>query len=169
MITKKNKEFMMTYGKINVEDYIDDNPRLIANRPDLQSHHIDRILDTNHSESIHKIALNRKLSDDQFDKILSKHKAFMMSLSENPNLSKNQIDKAINSTPKFFIGRHPNLEPHHIDKLLSDPSVGVRKHLATRTDLKPHHIDKLMNDENSEVADTIARHPEYQEYIKGKK
>lgn len=169
MNTNKNRYFMLQYGPLDIDSHIDTFPALMARRFDLQPHHIDRILDSGSYDGIRTIAKERKLTDHQFNRLRNnKSLDVPTKLSENRNLTISQIDAFVMAKDKFMIGHHPNLHPHHIDKLLNDEKHLVRIDVASRKDLQPHHIENLLKDESSFVRNVLSKNPRYQDYLKAK-
>ncbi len=69
--------------------------------------------------------------------------------------------KAINSyyTNRLALANHPNLMPHHIEKLLNDRNYDIRTASIQHPNATPEHISKALNDEDSWVRWAAIEHP----------
>lgn len=110
-------------------------------------------------------------TEKHVDELMNDEDSDMMSdIAKNPNLQPHHIDRLIaDPYVRNLITDHPNLQPHHIDKLVKDSSWLVRASISRHSNLQSHHIEKLSRDEDSAVRNALSRNPRYQDYLKDKK
>lgn len=69
-----------------------------------------------------------------------------------------------NRDDAYRLTSNPNLQSHHIDKLISHKDPGVRRAMASHSALQSHHIDKLVADSDPDVKYAISSHPKLQSH-----
>lgn len=89
-------------------------------------------------------------------------------LSSNHNLKAHHIEKLVDTNDEYAVERLIDLnklQPHHIDKILSDWgdfSFGVKRRLIDGQNLQPHHIDKLIGYGDKFLQRDLASHSDLQ-------
>lgn len=130
----------------------------LAQRPDLQAHHIDKYISERPNwAGLTSIFRNANLEDRHVNHASTNGSDYW--LAQNKHLKSHHIDTILNNNPCEDIQRSlvrnqaDKLQPHHIDKLLGMTREPSMSSFATLKNLQPHHIDKIINDDYSSTTE----------------
>jgi hypothetical protein len=112
-----------------------------------------------------------KLSDSyehqkaMFDEFGDKHGAAHFldkNVPTHPKLISHIISNTTDNSIYKTALRHPNIEPHHIDKALDNYVPSIREAAIQNPNVQPHHIDKALDDNDPDVRLAAIEHPNVQ-------
>ncbi len=86
----------------------------------------------------------------------------MMKIADNPNATKEHLDKAINDQDEYVrraAAGHPNATKEHLDKAINHQDGPVREVAAGHPNATKEHLDKAINDQDGPVREAAARNP----------
>lgn len=152
MITDKNKEFLLTFGDINVEDHLKNDFHIIAHRPALEDRHIEHFVNNSDPKKRAIIARRRYLNPKHIDRLIRDPDKFVSenaTAEHHPEMNKSQIDhvfKQGTDESKSWIANHHLLDRDQIDAFVDHKDPDVRYTVSKHPNLSDTHIRKLATD-----------------------
>jgi len=160
--TDKNVEMILSGGLAGHPKDLDVR-RAIAENPNLDAKHHEKLVNDEDSDVRSAIARNPNLDAKHHEKLVNDEDwSFRRAIAENPNLDAKHHEKLVNdedSDVRRAIAENPNLDAKHHEKLVNDEDSDVRRAIARNPNLDAKHHEKLVNDEDWGVRRAIARNP----------
>jgi hypothetical protein len=133
---------------------------LIKRNPELEK--VKAVTDSRNYKMMN-IVDNPNATKEHLDKAINdQDKHVRAAAAGNPNATKEHLDKAINDQDRYVrreAARHPNATKEHLDKAINDQDYNVRRAAAGHPNATKEHLDKAINDQDEYVRQLATRHP----------
>jgi len=133
--------------------------------PDLQPHHISKILDGNEHSHYHKniAIMHPNVTKEQLDKVMNGNDANMLvNALRHDKITEEHLSKAIrhpNSSVRLKASEHPNLNSDHIHHILdNDDQPAIKENAVSHKNAKREHIVKALKTSHYRVVAAALSH-----------